>query len=123
MERAANFLPKGDAGASYTSSEIESTLLQGTTVELIAEVFTYDYDHSRTFTDVLNDPRWVDGITGLPVLQPWNAVRDPTDAWYPRTAAKTWPIQSQQQATDFEQTFDSNPVLYRVVIMPPAKGP
>lgn len=123
VERAANFLPKGDAGATYTSSEIEATLLQGTTVQLVAEVFTYDFDHSRTFADVLNDPRWIDGITGQPVSQPWNAVRDPTEAWYPRVAATEWRISSQQQATAFEQYFDSNPVLYRVVITPPVKGP
>lgn len=123
VERAANFLPKGDAGATYTSSEIEATLLQGTTVQLIAEVFTFDFDHSRKFADVLNDPRWIDSITGQPVSQPWNAVRDPRDAWYPRAAAKEWRITSQQQATAFEQYFDSNPVLYRVVIVPTVKGP
>lgn len=123
VERAGNFLPKGDAGATYTASEMEALMQQGTSFEYISEFFTYDYEEQMKFADVLNDPRWVDTITGQPVLQPWTAVRHPSEAWYPRTAAKTRVVSSQQEASAFEVYFGSNPELYRVVILPPQPSP
>ena len=119
VERAANFLAKGDAGATYTSSEIEATLLQGKSVELLSEFFTFDYESTMVFADVLNDPRWFDTLTQQPVLQPWTKVRHPSEAWYPRTAAITRVVDSPEAASGFELYFGSNPELYRVVILPP----
>ncbi|MCC6930530.1 MAG: hypothetical protein IT359_16200 [Gemmatimonadaceae bacterium] len=123
LERAANFLPKGDAGATYSASEMESLMQQGTSFTYLSEFFTYYGEDSLVFANVLTDPRWTDSITGQPVLQPWAAVRHPTEAWYPRTAAVTRVVSSPQEASAFELYFDSNPQLYRVVIMPPAKVP
>ncbi|MFN8668053.1 MAG: hypothetical protein U0164_12820 [Gemmatimonadaceae bacterium] len=123
VERAANFLAKGDAGATYTASEIEASLQQGTSVQLESEFFTYNYESSMVFADVLNDPRWVDAVTGQPVLQPWTAVRHPSEGWYPRAAAVTRVVSSQAEASAFETFFQSDPRLYRVVIIPPVATP
>lgn len=123
LEHAANFLPKGDAGATYTASEMEALMQQGLSFDCVSEFFTYNYEPDMTFADVLNDPRWVDTVTGQPVLQPWNAVRHPSEAWYPRTAAQTRVVSSQQEASAFEVYFESNPELYRVVILPPKPSP
>jgi hypothetical protein len=122
VERAANFLSKGDAGATYSASEIEASLRQGTSVTLVSEFFTYDPESSLFFTDVLNDSAWVDSF-GQPVLQPWTTVRYPTEARYPRAAAQTRVIASPAEAAAFELYFSSNPVLYRVVLLPPAPAP
>jgi hypothetical protein len=123
VERAANFLAKGDAGATYSSSEIEASLQQGTSVQLVSEFFTYNLEQGMVFADVLNDPRWFDTMTQQPVLQPWTTVRHPSDAWYPRTAAITRTVSSPQEAGAFELYFQSNPELYRVVILPPVVPP
>jgi hypothetical protein len=123
VERAANFLAKGDAGATYSASEIEATLQQGKSVELISEFFTYGEEEHMVFANVLEDPRWFDTMIQQPVLQPWTKVRHPSEAWYPRTAANSRAISSAQEASAFELYFESNPELYRVVILPPVPGP
>lgn len=122
VERAVNFFAKGDAGATYTSNEIEAQLQHGTSVTLVSEVLTYDYEDTLRFEDVLSDARWVNSMTGQPDPQPWTSVRDPREAWYPRVAARKWPIDSQAAATAFEQYFDSNPLPCRLQIAPPVTG-
>jgi hypothetical protein len=123
IERASKFLAKGNAGATYTASEIEASLQQGTSVRLISEFFTFDLESTMVFADVLHDPRWVDGVTGQPVASPWMTVRHPSEAWYPHSAWNSWVVASPPEASAFESYFLSNPILYRVIITPPPPTP
>jgi hypothetical protein len=92
-------------------------------VALISEFFTFELEGTMVFADVLGDPRWFDAMTQQAVPAPWTTVRHPSEAWYPRSAFVSRVVSSPPEASAFEQYFDSNPVLYHVIVMPPVPTP